>query len=346
MPRFLPFLQENTGFAAAALKCMKQSIDRFTNAFQELGVTVEIPGLEACTRQYVKILSEAKFSEQQNEDGTPILHPSDQNQVKSLIRQLIQVTCNEMLDEEGNLHPVLCETLNLTEEQKNSYRDKMAKGFAHYVFAEIIPSPIFQSMLTRQLSEDVDRFTKMQTCVDEMIRATLREQMQYGIQYCINARQLSELFGAQSPVVQNGLSNAELAQSKNLKEYCRNSTTDYVTNIMLNTMKFIDKYPDQVTHHYPRLKQIIDSHLDKLFAQFKNMFPDFDTIKSCLNDLSTEINRAEETLGKDNLFNFTKPTDPLIAAMRKDLELLKQSAQLLHKLQNTPAVTIHLGAKK
>ncbi|MEO8400680.1 MAG: hypothetical protein ABI597_02640 [Gammaproteobacteria bacterium] len=214
--RFVAFLEGgNTDeFEKVAKKNIAQSMDRFANTFDDLHIAIEIPNLKELTAESIKLVEKSKLTEKKTEEktsDTPTrLDAPSTAAVSVFTDKLLKIASAEILDKNGDIHPLIKKALGLSKENETpATKYQLIKGFARYIDSLIITSTDYQSTLAKCYESEtrLEIYTAVATAIDQNLKRYKLE------------RHLASIFPVDSPIYLYAGKDEQLTQSNTLDEY-------------------------------------------------------------------------------------------------------------------------------
>ncbi len=314
---FVTFLQSKAAdkYVATALADMKDSTDRYTNAFQTTPPLFTVPSLNSLAVKYKNLLS----------------FPWQKKSARQFANSLLETACTELLDQDGNLHPVIIQRFKI-EETHVALRNSFLDGFAHHVFRELLNTNIFKTFWSKKCESENAIFLHSKGAVDSVISEHLRREktMSLLVHQHLMKQEVFSTVGYDETFIFLVHSDPDFLESINLTAYIQTTSLKLLTAIDVAVREVAEKndfssYPDYIT----KMQEIINEMMESI-----------ETI--CFSKIETNIKAmrkmtcmAKSVTEKGDIFSFFKPTNECILAINKHLDTLFYILNVLHNNRHT-----------
>jgi hypothetical protein len=316
---FVKFLLSETSdkYIEAALIDMKESPDRYTNALQTTPPPFTLSCLNSLATKYKTLLC----LPWQNKDTRHLSH------------RLLETACTELLDQHGNLHPVIIQRFKI-EETQASLRNSFLYGFAHHIFRELLNTDIFQIFWSKKMKSGDETFIHSKQAVDTAIRKHLAhpETMDLLVHLHLLKQEVFSTVGYDEPFIRLAHSDPSFLQSINLSAYIQTTSLKLLTAIDVAVRNVTQQKDFSSYSNYMHDMQEIINSMSKTISTLA-----FSAIETNIQAMRKMTCKAKSTTEKGEIFSFFKPTNEFIVTINKHLDTLFYILNVLHNNCHTAA---------
>lgn len=317
-PKRAPFLR-------VAKHELQKNLGRWSNAFEAReckGINIAIPNLDKLVDDFIGILKSSKITESKQE---PQLTAESKKDIDQFLDKIFAITCQEVLDEKGNLRIEIIEAFNLLDESGNlrpefelksstdrmhEFRNGFLAGFFLEIYSRITSSAKYlafypdwshENLLTNGVVlSTLDKYRQDQNNANKVIKNYIKPYM---LQTIFSSDSLQKRY-----LYNYALSDPLFLESKSIEEYLKKFTIaeSYRLQRQLETLK--DKLTDEKkgSDYSNRMNEALQGIREEvvLLTSIPPQKINFYKIKACLDKISDET----EVIKREVLQKTEKPS--------------------------------------
>lgn len=313
-------------FLRAAREELKKNLGRWSNAFgarECKGINIAIPNLDKLVDEFIGILKSSKIAESKQQE--PQLTAESKKNLDQFLDQVFAITCQELLDEKGNLRKEILGAFNLLDEFGNlrpefelksstdsmtDFRNGFLAGFFLEIYSRITSSPKYLAFYSDWSHENLltngvvlsalDKYRQDQNNANKAIKNYIKPYM------------LETIFSADSAqkryLYDYSLKNPLFFESKSIEEYLKKFIIEESYRLQRQLEALKDKLTDEkkgvdYSDQMNQALQGIREEAVQLTASPSQKI-DFTKVKVCLDKISDET----EVIKREVLQKTEKPS--------------------------------------